>query len=84
MGSRALIYRGAVLAGVRRRWAATALAGGIAAWVVTAGTFLVDIGDHDIAEGIGLLAFVIGLLLVWEGGFALFRFRALAARDKPK
>ncbi len=57
---------------------------GLALWSVTAATFLIRFADHDVAEGMGLLAFVAGLFLLWEGGFSLWRARALAARDKPK
>ena len=69
---------------MERRYAAAALVAGIVAWAVTVGTFVVEIGDHDISEGISLLAFVIGLFLVWEGGFSLWRAKALDARGKPK
>ncbi|HYS73402.1 MAG TPA: hypothetical protein VEO96_05420 [Thermoplasmata archaeon] len=50
----------------------------------TVATFLVDFGDHDLAEGFALLAFVLGLFLVWEGGFSLWRHHALASRQKPR
>ncbi len=69
---------------MERRWAALTLVVGLAAWGVTVATFLVDFGDHDLAEGFGLLAFVLGLFLVWEGGFSLWRHRALAGRQKPR
>jgi len=69
---------------VKRGWAFIALAVGLGVWTVTAATFLLELPDHDIAEGIGLLAFVIGLFLVWEGGFTLWRARAIAFLDKPK
>lgn len=69
---------------MRRGWAWAAFGGGLAVWAVTTVTFVVEIGDHDIAEGIGLLTFVTGLFLVWEGGFSLWRARAVASRDKPK
>ncbi|HEX9341108.1 MAG TPA: hypothetical protein VF992_08075 [Thermoplasmata archaeon] len=69
---------------MERRSAALTLVAGLAACVVTVATFLVDLGDHDLAEGFGLLAFVLGLFLVWEGGFSLWRERALAGRQKPR
>jgi len=67
-----------------RPWAIVALAAGILAWSFALITFLFDFADHDIAEGIGLIAFLIGLFLVWEGGFALWRTWTLSLRDKPK
>ena len=57
---------------------------GLVAWSLTAATFFLDFTDHDLAEGFGLFAFVIGLFLLWEGGFALLRLRMVAARDKPR
>lgn len=67
-----------------RRWAGITLVVGLAAWAFTVATFLVDFGDHDLAEGFGLLAFVFGLFLVWEGGFSLWRHRALAGRQEER
>ncbi len=69
---------------MERRWAALTLVVGLAAWAFTVATFLVDFGDHDLAEGFALLAFVFGLFLVWEGGFTLWRHHALASRRKPR
>ena len=69
---------------MERRWAVAAFGAGLGAWAVTAAMFLVASGDHDIEEGIGLLTFVTGLFLIWEGGFSLWRARAAAPRDKPK
>jgi len=66
---------------MERRWAALTLVVGLAAWAFTVATFLVDFGDHDLAEGFALLAFVFGLFLVWEG---LWRHHALASRQKPR
>jgi len=69
---------------MRRSWGIASLAAGLGLWSVAAATFVVEMGAHDVSEGIGLLAFLIGLFLVWEGGFGLWRSRALARRDKPK
>jgi len=69
---------------MRRPWALDALVAGIAVWSFTVFTFVVGFADHDIAQGIGLIAFVIGLYLVWEGGSTLWRTRTLSRRDKPK
>lgn len=64
---------------MRKAWAVASLLTGLALWGVFLATFVVEIGDHDVAEGIGLLAFLIGLFFVWEGGFALWRSRRLEA-----
>jgi len=66
------------------RWAALTLVVGLAAWAFTVATFLVDFGDHDLAEGFGLLACAFGLFLVWEGVFSLWRHHALASHQKPR
>lgn len=69
---------------MRRSWGIASLVAGLGLWSVAAATLVVEIGARDVSEGIGLLAFLIGLFLMWEGGFGLWRSRALVRQDKPK